>query len=128
MPYPDTLLLKQSNNRLLQEESDYDRNSLRDEHIKLFSGLDCEQRNIYQSIIGSVTYNKGDFFFVYGHDSIERTYLWRTLICRLHSEGKIAIAIAFSGITSLLLLGGITTHSRFQILINVIDSLTCGFK
>jgi hypothetical protein len=71
---------------------------------------------------------KGDFFFVYGHDSTKKTYLWRTLICRLLSERKIAIAVAFSRITSLLLIGGRTTHSRFQILINVTDSSTCGFK
>ena len=90
--------------------------------------MNCEQRNIYQSIIGSVTYNKGGFFFVYGHGGIDKTYLWRTLICRLRSEWKIAIAVVSSGITSLLLLGGRTTHLRFKILINVLDSSTCGFK
>ncbi|KAK4597272.1 hypothetical protein RGQ29_015015 [Quercus rubra] len=35
IPYPNTLLLRQSNNRVLQEELDYDRNSLAIEHIKL---------------------------------------------------------------------------------------------
>jgi hypothetical protein len=44
MQYPDTLLLRQHSNRLLQEKLYYDRNSLRDEHIKLLSGLNCEQR------------------------------------------------------------------------------------
>ncbi|XP_059436045.1 uncharacterized protein LOC132168962 [Corylus avellana] len=128
MPYPDTLLLRQSNNRLLQEESYYDRNSLRDKRIKLLSDLNCEQRNIYEAIIGSVTYNKGGFFFVYGHGGTGKTYLWRTLICRLRSEGKIVIAVASSGIAALLLPGGRTAHSRFQIPINVTDSSTCGFK
>jgi hypothetical protein len=128
MPYPDTLLLRQHSNRLLQEELDYDKNYLRDEHIKLLSGLNCEQRSIYQTIIESITCNKGGFFFVYGHGGTGKTYLWRTLICRLRSEGKIVIAVASSGIAALLLPGGRTAHSRFQIPINVTDSSTCGFK
>jgi hypothetical protein len=128
MPYPDTLLLSQSNNRLLQEELDYDRIFLAKEHIKLFSGLNYEQRKIYDAIIGSVTENKGGVFFVYGHGGTGKTYLWRTLICRLRSEGKIVIAVASSGIAALLLPGGRTAHSRFQIPINITDSSTCGFK
>jgi len=50
------------------------------------------------------------------------------LICRLRSEGKIVIAVASSGIAALLLPGGRTAHSRFQIPINVTDNSTCGIK
>jgi hypothetical protein len=46
----------------------------------------------------------------------------------LRSKGKIVIVVASSGITALLLPGGRTAHSRFQIPINVIDSSTCGLK
>jgi Cdc6-like AAA superfamily ATPase len=94
MPYPNTLLLSQSNNRLLQEELDYDRILLADEHMKLLSDLNYEQRKIYDAVIGSVTENKGGVYFVYGHGGTGKTYLWRTLICRLRSEGKIVIAVA----------------------------------
>ncbi|KAL4626567.1 hypothetical protein ACB092_05G106000 [Castanea dentata] len=118
IPYPNTLLLRQSNNRVLQEELDYDRNSLAAEHIKLLAGLNIDQRNIYDEVINSVSENKGT----------GKTYLWKTIICRLRSEGKIVIAIASSGIAALLLPGGRTTHSRFQIPINVTDSSSCGIK
>ena len=128
IPYPNTLLLRQSNNRVLQEELDYDRNSLAVEHIKLLKGLNIDQRNIYDEVIDSVLENKGGFFFVYGHGGTGKTYLWKTIICRLRSEGKIVIAIASSGIAALLLRGGRTAHSRFQIPINVTDSSTCGIK
>lgn len=63
MSYLNTLLLREGNNRLLQEESDYNRISLAEEHIKLISGLNCEQINIYDAIIRSVIENKGGFFF-----------------------------------------------------------------
>ncbi|KAK4566259.1 hypothetical protein RGQ29_002484 [Quercus rubra] len=128
IPYPNTLLLRQSNNRVLQEELDYDRNSLAAEHVKLLTGLNIDQRNIYDEVIDSVLENKGGFFFVYGHGGTGKTYLWKTIIYRLRSEGKIVIVIASSGIAALLLLGGRTAYSRFQIPINVIDSLTCGIK
>ena len=54
IPYPNTLLLRQSNNRVLQEELDYDRNSLVAEHIKLLIGLNIDQRNIYDEVINSI--------------------------------------------------------------------------
>ena len=72
--------------------------------------------------------NKGDFLFVYGHGGTRKTYLWKTIICQLHSEGKIVIAVALSGIAALLLPGGRTANSRFQIPIIVIDNSTCGIK
>ena len=106
----------------------YDKTSLVEEHIKLFNGLNYEQRTIYDAVIGSVTENTGGVFFIYGHRGTGKTYLWRTLICRLRSEEKIVIAVASSGIAALLLPGGTTAHSRFQIPINVTDSSTCGLK
>ncbi|XP_075633419.1 uncharacterized protein LOC142605877 [Castanea sativa] len=95
------MLLRQCNNRILQEELDYDRDSLAVEHIELFNGLNFDQRNIYDVVIDSVLRNK---------------------------EGKIVIAVASSGIAALLLPGGRTAHSRFQIPIIVIGSSTCGIK
>ncbi|XP_075658963.1 uncharacterized protein LOC142628812 [Castanea sativa] len=128
IPYPNTMLLRQCNNRILQEELDYDRDSLAVEHIELFNGLNIYQRNIYDVVIDSVLRNKGDFLFVYGHGGSGKTYLWKTIICRLRSEGKIVIAVASFGIATLLLPGGRTAHSRFQIPIIVTDSSTCGIK
>ena len=98
IPYPNTLLLRQCNNRILQEELDYDRDSLAVEHIELFNGLNSDQRNIYDAVIDSFLSNKGDFLFVYGHGGTGKTYIWKTIICRLRSEGKIVIAVASSGI------------------------------
>jgi hypothetical protein len=81
MSYIETLLLNQSNNRLLQEELNYNMTFLVEEHIKHLNGLNYEQRKIYDAVIGSVTDNNGSVFFVYGHESTRKTYLWRTLIC-----------------------------------------------
>ncbi|KAH7663239.1 DNA helicase protein [Dioscorea alata] len=67
----------------------------------------------------------GCFFFVYGHGGTVKTFLWNTIINGIRSEGKIVLAIASSGIASLLLHGGKTTHSRFKIRINIGEYSTC---
>ena len=98
------------------------------EHIELFNGLNFDQRNIYDVVIDSALRNKGDFLFVYGHGRTMKTYIWKTVICRLRLKGKIVIVVATSRTTALLLPGGRMTHSRFQIPIIVTDRSTCGIK
>ena len=93
IPYPNTLLLRQSNNRVLQEELDYDRNSLAAEHIKLLNGLNIDQRNIYDEVIDSVLENKGGFFFVYGHGGTGKTYLWKTIYADCVQKGKLSLQL-----------------------------------
>jgi len=48
--------------------------------------------------------------------------MWRTLSAAFRSEGKIVLTVASSGIASLLLLGGRTTHSKFKIPVPTLDN------
>jgi hypothetical protein len=45
---------------------------------------------------------------------------------RLRGQGKIVLVVSSSRIASLLLLGSRTAHSRFKILIDLHDELTCN--
>ncbi len=65
-------------------------------------------------------------FFVYGNGGTSKTFVWTMLMSHLQGQGKIVLAVASSGITSLLLLGGKTAHSRFKILIDLHDESTCN--
>ncbi|KAL8535429.1 hypothetical protein ACS0TY_011169 [Phlomoides rotata] len=47
---------------------------------------------------------------------------------RRRSKGKIVINVASSDITSLLLPGGRTAHSKFSILIYCIEDSTCSIR
>ena len=67
-------------------------------------------------------------FFVYGHGGTAKTHLYKTILAGVRSQGKIALAIASSGIAALLLPGGRTAHSRFHIPININDESTCEIK
>ncbi|XP_020113189.1 uncharacterized protein LOC109727463 [Ananas comosus] len=128
LPIPNRMVVNQLNNRLLREELDYNLEELEREHLHLFRGLTDEQREIYNAVLISIYEKNGDVIFVYGHGGTGKTYLWKTIICKLHSEGRIVLAVASSGIASLLLPGGRTAHSRFKIPIKIDDSSVCEIK
>ncbi len=85
-----------------------------------------DQRNAYETILNVVTNKEGKLFFVYGSGGTGKTFIWTTLLSRLRGQGKIVLAVASSGIASLLLSGGRTAHSRFKILINLHNESTCN--
>ena len=78
----------------------YDIGSLQREHEILISGLNNEQRTIYNSIMDAVSSESGGMFFVYGHGGTGRTYLYRTILAAIRSKGKIALAVASLGIAA----------------------------
>jgi hypothetical protein len=57
-----------------------------------------------------------------------KTFLWHTIINWLRLDGLIVLTVASSGIASLLLSGGHTTHSRFKIPLTVSDTSLCEIK
>ncbi|XP_074342272.1 uncharacterized protein LOC141679759 [Apium graveolens] len=67
-------------------------------------------------------------YFMYGPGGTGKTFLWSTIISKLRSEGKIVVAVASSGIASLLLDGGRTAHSHFKIPIDMDEFSCCDNK
>ncbi|KAD3066518.1 hypothetical protein E3N88_34398 [Mikania micrantha] len=57
-----------------------------------------------------------------------KTYLWKTIISAIRSKGKVVLAVAASGIASLLLPAGRTAHSRFKIPFDLTDTSVCNVK
>ncbi|XP_052185357.1 uncharacterized protein LOC127797005 [Diospyros lotus] len=128
MPFPDAEYFSCCQNRLIQDELRYNRNDLSQEHIKLVSNLNDEQRHVYDIVMNAVRLNKGGMFFVYGYGGTGKTFVWKTLSAALRSKGEIVLNVASSGIASLLLLGGRTAHSRFAIPLNSNEDSTCNIK
>lgn len=52
---------------------------------------------------------------MHGSEGCGKTYLWRTIISKLRSQGDIVLQVASSGIAATLLPGGRTAYSRFKI-------------
>jgi len=61
-------------------------------------------------------------FFVDGLGGAGKTFLYNTLLATVRAEGGIALPVASSGIAALLLEGGRTAHSRFQLPVNNLSS------
>ncbi|XP_038720003.1 uncharacterized protein LOC120012639 [Tripterygium wilfordii] len=128
LPMPQGQLLDELNNRLLREEMNYDVHQLRDECRELEDHLNEEQKTIYDVVVEKVINQAGGLYFVYGHGGTGKTFLYQTIIAKVRSTGRIVLAVASSGIASLLLPGGRTAHSRFKIPIQVDESSTCHIK
>jgi hypothetical protein len=125
MPRPDEGLVPDRGNRLIYDELNYDRQTLAEEHLRLMSTMTSEQRRVYDKIMTRIEEQKPGLFFLYGYGGTGKTYIWRALSAALRSVGQIVLAVASSGIASLLIPGGRTAHSRFGIPLNVDEYSTC---
>ncbi|KAL3646534.1 hypothetical protein CASFOL_011714 [Castilleja foliolosa] len=119
LPLPSASVLASVGNRLLLEETCYDRCALAAEHSASHVQLNSDQLKVYDCILSSYQANSQVLLFVYGHGGTGKTFLWRTIISFFRSIGKIVLAVAASGIASLLLPSGRTAHSRFKIPIDL---------
>ncbi|XP_074345441.1 uncharacterized protein LOC141684401 isoform X3 [Apium graveolens] len=128
LPELNTVSTSKYKNELLLEEMMYDREQLRLKANEAVQCLNQMQRIIFDQIVESVDKDIGGFYFVYGPGGTGKTFLWSTIIARVRGEGKIVLAVASSGIASLLIDGGRTAHSRFKILIDADEFSCCDIK
>lgn len=115
-------------NRLLDEELTLDCTALSLHASALIPQLNSDQRKVFDTIIDRVSFEKPGFFFVYGHGGTGKTFLWNAIISKIRSEQKIVLAIASSGVASLLLPRGRTAHSRFKIPIDISENSICSIR
>ncbi|WOH00400.1 hypothetical protein DCAR_0519759 [Daucus carota subsp. sativus] len=115
LPQPPDSYLHHGTNNLILEETNYNLAEMKLEHDNLIANCNLEQLSVYESVLASVASGEGGLFFVYGSGGCGKTYMWRTLIAKLRSQGDIVLPVASSGIAATLLPGGRTAHSRFKI-------------
>ncbi|XP_074364747.1 uncharacterized protein LOC141705758 [Apium graveolens] len=128
LPQPPNSYLNNGANNLIIEETSYGISTMDSEHRKLLCDCTEEQRKVYDAVLESVESGSGGLFFVYGSGGCGKTFLWRTLICKLRSLGKIVLPVASSGIAATLMSGGQTGHSRFKIPIVLDEFSTCNIS
>ncbi|KAL2901741.1 ATP-dependent DNA helicase PIF4 [Bienertia sinuspersici] len=90
--------MQDAGNRLLLEEQHHALKSTIQEAQDLKQGLNVEQRDVYDKILDAVYHNIGQSFFVYGSGGTGKTYLWRALTSKLHSQNNIVLVVTSSGI------------------------------
>ncbi|XP_071739626.1 uncharacterized protein [Rutidosis leptorrhynchoides] len=97
-------------------------------HDALFSSLNPEQLTIYQQVVNAISKHQGGLFFLYGPGGTGKTFLYNVVLAKIRSERMIVLAVASSGIASLLLPRGRTAHSCFVIPLELMENSTCGIK
>ncbi|AQK95491.1 hypothetical protein ZEAMMB73_Zm00001d011047, partial [Zea mays] len=97
------------------------------EDVAMKETLNEEQRSAYDKILSVVDTNNDGVFFVDGPGGTRKTYLYKALLAALHSQDKIAVATATSGVVASILPGGRTAHSRFKIPLTIDDGAVCSF-
>ncbi|TVU44908.1 hypothetical protein EJB05_04371 [Eragrostis curvula] len=115
-------------NRLIIDELAYASSDTMVKATSQIGQLNANQKYIFDAIVHSVLNNHGDTFFVYGYGGTGKTFLWNALLNSIRSQGKIALAVASSGIAALLLPGGRTPHSRFKIPLNIHEHSVCSIR
>ncbi|XP_057432124.1 uncharacterized protein LOC130724871 [Lotus japonicus] len=90
--------------------------------------MTAEQKGVYDNIMQSVLSDSGGFYFLYRYGGTGKTFVWNTLSAAIRSMGMIVLNVASSGIASLLLPGGRTTHSRFCIPLQTDETTTYNIK
>uniref|UniRef100_A0A0A9DYU4 ATP-dependent DNA helicase n=1 Tax=Arundo donax TaxID=35708 RepID=A0A0A9DYU4_ARUDO len=99
---PNTANFSDTENRLINEEMNFDKDKLKDEHLQILNNLNLDQKKALDVIVESVDQSLGKLIFVDGYGGTGKTYLWKAVTTRLRSEGKIVLAVASSGIAVLL--------------------------
>jgi hypothetical protein len=125
---PSVDQLGEIENRLMNEEMNYDNDNEMNDHHRIYANLNDGQKIMFHAIMKAVDTNQGKLIFVDGPRSTGKTYLWKAVTTKIWFEGKIVLAIASCEITALLLDGGRTAHSRFHIPLNTADESTCDIK
>ena len=126
MPLPQHNWAAAAGNRLIAEQHAYDNNEqteLANQHIPT---LNVGQRAAFDAIVNAVQTKSGQTFFLHGPGGTGKTYVYNTLCYFFRGQGKIVLCVASSGIASLLLIGGRTSHSTFKIPIEIHEGSTCS--
>ena len=117
MPLPQQQWTHRIPNPLLQAEQ-YDVDeiaTLVDEQRAIFN---LDQAAAFDTVLESVTNNQGHLFFIHAAGGCGKTFLCNTIAAEVRRRGQVALCVASSGITALLLDRGRTSYlfSRFLFL------------
>lgn len=111
-------------------KTDYNRSILTTFVTKNETKLNAEQKNLYDKILNSLNTPKRKMFFIDAPGGTGKTFLINLILCKIRSSGKIALAVASSGIAATLSPGGKTANSMFKIPIGLDkhDSPVCNIS
>ena len=86
------------------------------------------QRRFLDAALSAVRQDRPGQFFLDAPAGTGKTFCLNTLLAGVRGDGKIAIAVATSGIAAILLSGGRTFHSRFKAPLKLREGAAFGVR
>jgi len=86
------------------------------------------QAAAFDAILESVTNNQGHLFFIHAAGGCGKTFLYNTIAAEVRRRGQIVLYVASSGIATLLLDRGRTSHLCFKIPLSIHEDSVAGLK
>jgi hypothetical protein len=114
--------------QIVAAEINYDRGDLDTRWQQGYDMANEDQRIILDAITSAVDNDSGQLFFLDGPGGTGKTFVENLLLARVRSQGYVALAVASSGISAILLDGGRTSHSRFKIPIDINSDSICSIS
>jgi hypothetical protein len=102
-------------NPQLSTELNYDRDVLHGYINQNLPRLNICQEIAVTTVFNAIAQGKGEVFFLDSRSGLGKTFVYKVLLALVQRDGHVAIGVASSGITALLLEGGRTAHLVFKI-------------
>ncbi|XP_041451331.1 ATP-dependent DNA helicase pif1-like [Drosophila obscura] len=117
-------------NKELEREQQYDRAELNAFVQNNEPRLNINQRTVYDQILRAIEEQHGGVFFLDAAGSTRKTFVISIILATIRAQGRIALALASSGIAATLLDGGRTAHSALKLPLNMKadDNPTCNIS
>ena len=124
-------------NHLLYDETHYDiqrlNNFLSKKHTMnkgqaaAFQVLD-DALSLADTLSPAKVHQRQTLFFLDGPGGTGKTFLLNILLSYVRNQGKVALAVASTGLAATLLEGGTTAYSRFNIPLKIYSNSTCNIS
>ncbi len=114
-------------NAQLSEELDYDCNEQNNIFVENSAKLTAEERGFVDAVLNPAP-DATRCHLLLAPAGTGKSFVFKTILAAIRSKGKVAIALASSGIAALLLPGGRTAHSVFKIPIDITDTSSCSIS
>jgi len=127
MPLPQQQWAHRIPNPLLQAEryNVDEMATLVDEQRAIFNP---DQAAAFDAVLESVINNQGHLFFIHAAGGCGKTFLCNTIAAEVRRRGQVALCVALSEITALLLDEGRTSHSCFKIPLSIHENSVARLK
>jgi hypothetical protein len=112
-------------NPQLVVELDYDKDILHGYVDQNLLRLNICQETTVTTVFNAIAQGKGVVFFLDGTSGSGKTFIYSVLLASIQWDRHVAIGVTSSGITTLLLVGGRTSHSVFKIPIAIGKDSMC---